>query len=292
MSDTSSSQPRSDAFSAATRLEVKRLSGDACWACGTLAPIIAHVIGKEDNQVSLWIDMSLLNFSLASADNGIPLCPTCHTEFDRSEDPGFIFLPVDIPFFIEFELQDQERRAVAERDGKIVRREVPTNIMYIDHLIHQRRLPEGSTGGLYQPIFLRQYLLGGRVSPEDLGLLETKQWHGAPMASLRRGIMALGSGRICTVDETTVKDLQRLRDLYFRTQSSRPCITNTPLNVPSRKRKADDSVEGSSSKKGGITDSQTRASGAMDTFPEGWTLGPHYTTHQVCERYAYIFAHD
>ncbi|PLB35932.1 uncharacterized protein BDW47DRAFT_57549 [Aspergillus candidus] len=293
MSDTSSSQPRSHAFSAATRLEVQRLSGNACWACGTLSPQIAHVIGNEDGQIPLWSDMSLLNFSLTSADNGIPLCPTCHVEFDRSEDPGFIFLPVDIPFFIEFELKDRERRAVAEKDGKILRREVPTNIMYVDHLIRQRRLPEGSTGGgLYRPIFLRPYLLGGRVSPEDFGLLQTKQWHGAPMASLRRGILALGSGRICTVDETTVEDLQRLRDLYFREQSSRPCLTNTSLNVPPRKRKANDREEGSPSKRGGINDSQARASDSMDICSEHWTLGPHYTSHQACERYAYILAHD
>lgn len=58
-------------------------------------------------QVTLRTDMSLLNFSLASADNGILLCPTCHAEFDRFDDPGFIFLPVDIPFFIEFEPQDR-----------------------------------------------------------------------------------------------------------------------------------------------------------------------------------------
>ncbi|KAL4944059.1 hypothetical protein BDV06DRAFT_188221 [Aspergillus oleicola] len=167
MSDISSSQLRSDTFSAATRLEVKRLSGDACWACGTLSPQIAHVVGKEDTQNPLWIDMSLLNFSLGSTDSGILLCPTCHTEFDRFDDPGFIFLPVDIPFFIEFELRDREKRVVAERDGRIVRREVPTNIMYADHLIRQRRPPEGSTGGLYQPIFLKQYLLGGR-SPRKI----------------------------------------------------------------------------------------------------------------------------
>lgn len=52
---------------------------------------------------------------------------------------------------------------MAEKDGKIVRREVPTNIIYVDHLIRQRRLAEGSTESLYRPIFLRQYLLGGRM---------------------------------------------------------------------------------------------------------------------------------
>lgn len=111
-----------------------------------------------------WSDMSLLNFALTSADNGTPLCPTCHVEFDRSEDPGFIFLPVDIPFFIDSELKDRERRALAERDGNVIRRKVPTKTMYVDRLIRQQRLPEGSTAGLYRPMFLRPYLLDGRAS--------------------------------------------------------------------------------------------------------------------------------
>ncbi|KAI9370708.1 hypothetical protein BJX61DRAFT_77023 [Aspergillus egyptiacus] len=37
----------SEAFSAVTQPEVKRLSGDACWACRTPSPQIAHVSEKK-----------------------------------------------------------------------------------------------------------------------------------------------------------------------------------------------------------------------------------------------------
>ncbi|KAE8403010.1 hypothetical protein BDV37DRAFT_251328 [Aspergillus pseudonomiae] len=61
--------------------------------------------------------MSLINFSLVSADNGRALC---HAEFDRSGEPGFLFLSIDIPFFINFELRDQRRRAAEEIHGRKV----------------------------------------------------------------------------------------------------------------------------------------------------------------------------
>jgi hypothetical protein len=51
MSDTSSDYPKSDQFSVATKLEIKRMSGHRCWACNTLRPQVAHVVGKEDQQV-------------------------------------------------------------------------------------------------------------------------------------------------------------------------------------------------------------------------------------------------
>lgn len=68
MSEISSDYPKSDVFSAITKLEVKRLSGDSCWACETESPQIAHVVAKEDKQVSngvstvshkMWISQQL-----------------------------------------------------------------------------------------------------------------------------------------------------------------------------------------------------------------------------------------
>lgn len=43
--------PKSDAFSEAAKLEIKRLADDQCWAC--LAPMtqVCHVFGKLDPQV-------------------------------------------------------------------------------------------------------------------------------------------------------------------------------------------------------------------------------------------------
>lgn len=51
------SYPKSDEFSRATKLEVKRLAGDLCWACSTSTPQVCHVFGKEDPQVSTCIKL-------------------------------------------------------------------------------------------------------------------------------------------------------------------------------------------------------------------------------------------
>ncbi|KAL1998337.1 hypothetical protein VTN02DRAFT_6390 [Thermoascus thermophilus] len=81
-------------FSEATKLETKKLCGNDCWACGSSPVQICHVFGKQDPQVPLWIKWDLISFSLTSVDNAIPLCPTCHANFDQSDDPGFIFMPM------------------------------------------------------------------------------------------------------------------------------------------------------------------------------------------------------
>lgn len=41
-------------------------------------------------QVGLWSALGLINFSLTSHENGIPLCPTCHREFGLSLDPRVV----------------------------------------------------------------------------------------------------------------------------------------------------------------------------------------------------------
>jgi len=45
---------------------------------------------------------SRLRFYPAHPDNAILLCANCHTEFDDSI-PGFIVLPTNLDFFIEYE---------------------------------------------------------------------------------------------------------------------------------------------------------------------------------------------
>jgi hypothetical protein len=44
---------------------------------------------------------------LTSPINAIPLCPLCRTQFDLANDPGFVFFPSDLEFFINFELADR-----------------------------------------------------------------------------------------------------------------------------------------------------------------------------------------
>ncbi|PKY06594.1 hypothetical protein P168DRAFT_115733 [Aspergillus campestris IBT 28561] len=162
MSEMSSQYPKSDVFSVTTKLEVKRLSGDFCWACKTESPQIAHVVGKEDKQVSLWSKEGLLPFSLTSAANGIPLCATCHLEFDRAHDPGFVFFPSDLQYFIDFELRDRERRALAVGEGDIIPREVPSSTSYRDHQLEQGIISDRENSGLFQPVFLKSPGTGPR----------------------------------------------------------------------------------------------------------------------------------
>lgn len=47
------------------------------------------------------ISSSMINFNLRGPENGVALCPVCHANFDNAQDPGFVFFPVDIPFFYQ-----------------------------------------------------------------------------------------------------------------------------------------------------------------------------------------------
>lgn len=111
-----SSQTGSSSFSDPTKLEVLRLAGPNCWACNTRDPQFAHVIAQTDTQVGgaavlswilklthyhvqkeVWEKCELINFSYSSPANSVPLCPSCHAQFDNSADPGFVFsLPTSI----------------------------------------------------------------------------------------------------------------------------------------------------------------------------------------------------
>ncbi|KAF7588963.1 hypothetical protein BBP40_004965 [Aspergillus hancockii] len=294
--------PKSDASPTATKTEVRRLAGDRCWACQSMEPQICHVVAKEDKQVDLWFEAGLLNFSLTSTANGIPLCGSCHTQFDRAHDPGFVFIPTDLEYFINFELEDRERRLT----GNVLSRQVPTSVMYRDHLIKEKKIPDSAVSGLYRPIFLKEYLLQDNVSVEDLGLTKPKMWHGAPIATLRRGILALGSARITSLDKATVARLQILRDLYFRPAEDTSINVRSSLTQPDlqRQRTDDDDDEQPENKRFKRDSTRMDEPEHMDrndldapqhclrTFEAEWVLGPNFTTEQIIHRYAPVFAHD
>ncbi|KAJ5680162.1 hypothetical protein N7536_011301 [Penicillium majusculum] len=294
---------KSDVFSTATKTEIKRLAGDSCWVCQSTDPQICLVIGKEDKQVDLWLNAGLIDFSLTSAANGIPLCGSCHTQFDRDHDPGIIFIPTDLQYFIDFELDDRKQRSTTT---SVLHRNVPTRVMYKDHLMKNNKILEGATSGLYRRIFLKDYLHPGLISPEDLGVTSSKQWHGASIATLRRGIMALGSPRIASLDEATVNQLQTLRDLYFRPTEENPVNIRSSRPLPDHqgeKRPADGDEGQLKSKR--VKQDPTRLDKPEDidgnnsnhqqnrgrAFQDEWILGPDLTTQDVIFRYAPVFAH-
>ncbi|EGE84672.2 hypothetical protein BDDG_07617 [Blastomyces dermatitidis ATCC 18188] len=211
MSSTSwqSDIPKSDTFSGSTKLEVKRLAGDQCWACGAPNPQVCHVFGKEDPQIQLnMVQCNLIDFDLTSAENGIALCAGFHVQFDQTADPGFVLLPVDLQYFIDVELDDIQEKKLALKNGKDVEvhRRVPTVVEYKAHQHNdaQRSLPT------------QNYLVDGRLPSNVLNTLSTpKQWHGAPVATLRRGILVLGGGRVQSLDAETRSQLELLQNLYF-----------------------------------------------------------------------------
>ena len=61
-------------------------------------------------QVQIWKEAALFNSDIdfKSTANGIALCAGCHRKFDNAVDPGFVFFPTDLQFFIDFEIIDQD----------------------------------------------------------------------------------------------------------------------------------------------------------------------------------------
>lgn len=154
---------------------------------------------------------------LGCEENSILLCKNCHTQFDDSANPGFVFLPSDLQYFINFEKDDFETRSqILQEQGYLRRRTCPTAERYEQHLRDTQQLMGGvDLGGLYHIYILRRYFGKHGNKPWMPGRDPTgpKQWHGAPMAAIRRGISALGS-MICQIPQQERNQLRELQDLY------------------------------------------------------------------------------
>ncbi|RMJ28812.1 hypothetical protein PHISP_00359 [Aspergillus sp. HF37] len=308
-------------FSEITEDDVIKFDGSKCWACLTTNVQIAHMIGRKDPQVNritnyysaqiiliyyaqvgLWSGLGLINFSLTSHQNGIPLCPTCHTEFDLTLDPGLIIVPTHLEYFIDFELADRERR-----EGKQEARSVPTAGQYRLYQEQKDREQTGeenkiircATGGMYTPVFLKHYFHEGLASNVHAMLSYDRPWHGSPLAAFRRAFMALGSGRIGMIQPQMKVNLQRLRDLYFYKDIASMTIqpaenpTQLPQSPGVQKRSGsplDDVNQQRPTKmprhdflgedQGGAGCSEGRDDSAV------WTFGPSMNTEDIVRRFA------
>ncbi|KAM5447629.1 hypothetical protein MaudCBS49596_005888 [Microsporum audouinii] len=291
MSNTSS---QSSTLSETIKLESKRLSGPNCWACNTRQPQICHVVAQQDTQIEVWEKAGLFNFAYKSVANAIPLCPSCHVQFDLAIDPGYIFFPADLHFFINFELEDRERRRLTAESGFPVKRQVPTAKDYKDHQIRNGSISPEDVGGLYRRVFLKNFLHDG-MFPSIIPTLTTpKCWHGDPMASLRRAIAALGSPRIYVINPETRSSLEQLRDLYFSDTAERQIQENLQHGqqpTQATRRSQNEATEESVKKRKGKTveDSQDVDGHGLgfnleagDTF----ILGPTMTANEVIQKYA------
>lgn len=254
-------------------------------------------------QVPVWADAGLLTFPIDSVKNGIALCPSCHAHFDKIIDPGFAFIPTDLDFFINFEIQDRERR----RQMQGARRRVPDSEAYRLHQTDNGTIPVDAPGGYYTPIFLQNYFHGGILSTSLLPLLSTpKAWHGEPLAALRRCFLLLGSLRSRSISADTRRKLVRLRDLYFYDDddngdgddggcpSQRPDRGATNNEKKRNKDSPTPSAPPPSPKRARPSEGK---GGQFEYCPVSqrnqwlaWNLGPDVTTNEVVRRYAPLIA--
>ncbi|GAD95800.1 conserved hypothetical protein [Paecilomyces variotii No. 5] len=150
-----------------------------------------------------------------------------------------MFFSADLKFFIEFEMKDREKRRILAEAGYVTKRQVPTAAEYLKHQEENGLVSSNASGGLYKRVFLiKNFTPVLYQIPKVMREWSTpKQWHGNPMASIRRAIAALGSPRFLLVDPTIRRDLERLRDLYFSDWSQIPgndCLRG--LNARDNKR--------------------------------------------------------
>ncbi|KAJ9634899.1 hypothetical protein H2199_008763 [Coniosporium tulheliwenetii] len=221
-SAVASSASSTSQFSKRTKQKVIEWDdGGKCWHCGGGAPDVCHVIARKDSSFGRYVDNGLLTFdSLGDEQNAIPLCPSCHRAFDNVNDPGLVFIPTDIPYFIDFEKKDFENRTdIARRLGYVPPRMTPKPQAYLEHQVSQGILSSDACGGQYWRYTLRDYFPVNADKSFIPGLGPFKEpglWHGAPMAALRRAFQVLGDPVVEGIPEEQMNALWELRKLYSR----------------------------------------------------------------------------
>ena len=226
-------------------------------------------------KVPRWSSQGLLPFLVRGVENCVPLCQTCHKQFDTA-DIGWVFLPVDLQYFIQFELEDQRKRSMLRTT-----RSVPTAAEYRAHLYSLGLLSADTSHGLYQGWFLKDFLLGGKFPLELLrSITSPKGWHGHPLAAIKKGFMALGSTRSNELHASVRQESQTLKDLYFPANiDPRLAQVNYPQPPQSPKRKRQDSPDR------GEKRHMTRDPRSEDTANSEWVLGPVSTANDAMHRF-------
>ncbi|KAJ9303618.1 hypothetical protein DTO217A2_6889 [Paecilomyces variotii] len=254
---------------------------------------ICHVVALEDTQTDIWEQAGLFTFPYRSTSNAVPLCPSCHVEFDRSIDPGYVFFPSDLKFFIDFELEDRERRETAAANGNPVKRQVPGAIQYRKYQQDKGLVSSDAIGGLYRRVFLKNFLLDGRY-PDVLRDCSTpKEWHGNPIASIRRAFAALGSPRIYVLGSEIRKELELLRDLYFADvfqSGSGPLLKR---HLEEEEEEEDDAPPAKKATRDRgpqhLTDTLEEKHSSQSVKDAVWALGPNSTSNTAMQLYAPLF---
>ncbi|KAL8724768.1 MAG: hypothetical protein Q9166_007762 [cf. Caloplaca sp. 2 TL-2023] len=222
-------------FSGTTKAQVEKLSsGRNCWHCGARKTDIAHVVGSaERDRFNKFKALGRLNLvHLHEKGNGIPLCGSCHPQFDDTSVTGFVLIPEDLQYFLREERRDMVKREKRfGRDGFVLRRQSPTAADYRDYQADEQLVGDGDHGGRYDSYVLEEY---GPVGPNGPffktgRFVKGKVWHGDPMATLAKAFKALGDYSEYLPD--TLLELSRLyqkNDIRTREmESSRPATKAT-----------------------------------------------------------------
>jgi hypothetical protein len=208
-----------------------------------------------------------------------------------------------VEYFIDFELMDQERRS----GDSSLRRQVPTSEMYRNHLVEKQMIGPEAAHGLYRPVFLSTDCLPVAVGErlEAFGLTQPKEWHGAPLASLRRAFTALACSKIYVVGDGLVANLRTLFDLYFKPTlanpinlggQSRPALPAERLfpggdddTHPIKRRKLD-TLRDEDAEEGNWKPQQYDVRTSVLYLEPEWVLGPSSTAEDAVHRFASLFA--
>ena len=208
--------------------------------------------------------------------------------FDCALDPGVSLIPTDLRYFLDFEKKDRERRRIERRNGNTTTpREVPTADMYKAYQMLYGDLSQSAVGGLYQPIFLQRYLAPRASVDVTEDLRAPHEWHGAPLAALRRCFPLLGSGRINALSREQRLQLQELRDLYFLDEDAaeniEPISSKHPRSISLHSDQGNDSERPPKRQ-------QPSQSHQPQSIEEGqsssWVLGPDVSVKEIMARFA------
>ncbi|KAJ5894640.1 hypothetical protein N7495_006331 [Penicillium taxi] len=148
----------------------------------------------------------------------MPLCPTCHCEYDRISSPGLVIVPMDIQYFINFEAKNQEMRKQTGNARDVPRRHnmpptVRMNTPNFTQTITQEHMD--FTGGF----FLTNYIAPFFVDQDKITDMKPLQWPGAPMATFRHAFTAtMSASSFIYKHASVVRELQSLYMAYFASE--------------------------------------------------------------------------
>ena len=128
----------------------------------------------------------------------MPLCPLCHDALDEISSPGWVFIPTDLQYFLDFEHKDYDRRReIYNSTGVLPIRVSPEAAQYLQHQSENGLVEEGACGGLYACYMLRHYMAKMPGYPEiEVGkspYTDEKPWHGDPNTALSKAFKAVGA---------------------------------------------------------------------------------------------------